>query len=118
MSAIIERAKLHFKDKLSKVGSIEVPEWGEDGKPLIVYWRAMNLKERDQIFKYLAKQSLEGFVEALILRARDEDGKRLFGNVHKTELMRHVDPEVIERIINAMNDPESLDSMLEDAEKN
>jgi len=55
-------------------------------------------------------------VQTLIIRALDEDGKRLFSNADKKDLMEKVDPDVIVNIISAMNDePETT---IEDARKN
>ncbi len=105
MSDILERAKQHFAAKLSgEMGCVEVPEWSEDpNNPLKIYWRPMSLADRNKIYKYVQEGSLESMAEMLILRARDADGNRLFRPVHKTELMRHVDPDVISRICEAMS---------------
>jgi len=106
MSNILEKAKGHFKDRLSAgMGSVEVPEWGGD----TIHFRPLNLRERDRIHKFATKDSLEALVETLIVRALDADGKPLFKNVHRTELMREVDPEVIARVCEEMNRAERLD---------
>ena len=42
--------------------------------------------------------------ESLISRACDADGKRLFKSADKVVLMNEVDPQVILKVVNAMND--------------
>jgi hypothetical protein len=50
----------------------------------------------------------------LIVRARDVDGRRVFSKAERIELLNNYDPEVIAKIVSAMNDtPQSV----EDAEK-
>jgi len=105
MSAILEKAKSHFKELLSAgLAEIHVPEWD-----FTIYCRPLNLRERDRIHKFAAKDSLEALVETLIVRSLDGDGKPLFKSVHRTELMREVDPEVIARVCEEMNRAERLD---------
>ncbi|MFQ5510130.1 MAG: hypothetical protein ACE5FN_12480 [Leptospirillia bacterium] len=105
MSEILEKAKGHFKERLSAgLGAIEVPEWGTT-----IHFRPLNLRERDRIHRFAAKDSLEALVETLIVRALDADGKPIFKSVHRTELMREVDPEVIARVCEEMNRAERLD---------
>ena len=43
MSSPIERAKAHFKAQ--SVKTIEVPEWGEADKPLVIYVTPITLAE-------------------------------------------------------------------------
>ncbi len=116
MSDILERAKAHFKTRReTDMDYIDVPEWGEGDKPLRIFWRPMNLAENNQIFKYAKNGDLEAMAQTLIVRALDEDGNRLFRPVHKTELMKHVDAKIIERIVLAMGGD---DDDVEEAEKN
>jgi len=105
MSNILENMKGHFKELLSAgLRSIHVPEWD-----FTIYFRPLNLRERDRIHKFAIKDSLEALVETLIVRALDADGKPLFKSVHRTELMREVDPEIIARVCEEMNRTERLD---------
>lgn len=115
MSAALENAKAHFKELLENAWrTLEVPEWGEPGKPLVIHFRPMNLRQQDAIYKHVKEGSLESLVETLIQRAKDGEGKPLFRSVDRRELMNLVDPAVIERIVSAMAD----DLSVEDAEKN
>lgn len=103
MSAIIERAKAHFQAKLAgEMSFIDVPEWGENDQPLRVYWKPISMAARNKIFKFWNDGSLEALVETLIQRARNEDESKMFVQANRTELMRSVDPDVISRVVNAM----------------
>jgi len=120
MSAILERATEHFLNRVS--GDMEyvlVPEWGEDDKnPLKIYYKPMNLIDQNKIYKYVTEGSLESLVETLIVRARNEGGKKMFKPVERSVLMMKVDPKVITRICNEMSGDDDNDISSDDAEKN
>lgn len=101
MSALIDRMKAHFTDL--GVQSVEVPEWGEDGKPLVIYFSPMTLAEKQRLVNVGER---EGYVarlaDALIMKAMDADGKKLFTVEHKVMLRNHVDPEVLARVVARM----------------
>jgi len=97
---IIEKAKSHFKNQ--NVNVIEVPEWGEDGKPFLIYSTPFTLAEKDKIFKGAQESSLKALVDCLILKAKDEKGDQIFTLEHKRDLLNSVDPNVIVRITNQM----------------
>jgi len=116
MSAILDRAKAHFEARLSGEPSrIEVPEWGENGQPLVIYYKPMTLKAKSALSVF-ADNPFEYAVESLIRRALDADGKPIFRPVEKVEIMRHVDPDVVERIVISMVGDDKED--LEGIEKN
>ena len=118
MSAILESAKSHFSQKLSGgLSSLEVPEWEVDGKPSVIWFKpSLNFSQQEKILSLSDQgKKAEAIVEALIQRALDEDGNRIFKSVHRTELMKHTDPEVISRIVAEMS---GNDDDLEDASKN
>lgn len=106
MSDVLEKAKQHFRSQIAnKQDSFYVPEWDTT-----IYYKPMNARQQDAIFK-LANEGkiIEAMVENMILRALDEDGKPLFKPVHKVELMRHTDPDVITRIASQMGTIEEPD---------
>ncbi len=109
---ILAKAKTHWRDKLvAPMESVVVPEWDTT-----IFFKPTTLAQRNTIFRYVNDGSLESLVQTLIIRALDEDGKRLFSNADKKDLMEKVDPDVIVNIISAMNDePETT---IEDARKN
>lgn len=111
MSEILERAKAHFRDKVGEtLNSVEVPEWGTT-----IYFKPASLEQQNKIYKYIREGSLESLVETIIVRALNEGGKRLFTPANRLEFMKHVDPEVISRICEAMGGDDADE---EEAEKN
>jgi hypothetical protein len=97
----IDRAKAHFTDL--GVQRQEVPEWGEEGKPLVVYWRPMNLAQKQKI-QHIGER--EGWIarlaDALIMLATDADGKKLYTIEDKHALRHNVDPDVLARVVTRM----------------
>ncbi|HIE84797.1 MAG TPA: hypothetical protein EYQ00_13565 [Dehalococcoidia bacterium] len=106
--SVLAKATTHFREQLqNKSESISVPEWGET-----IHYRPMNGRQRDAIIKHVNDGHLmEAYVESILLRARDEDGKLMFKPVHKRELMTKVDPDIIQRVATEMN---TLDALLDD----
>jgi len=107
---IIEKAKSHFKNK--NVNVIEVPEWGEEGKPFLIYSTPFTLAEKDKIFKGSQESSLKVLVDCLILKSKDEKGDSLFTLEHKRDLLNSVDPDVIVRIANEMISTATVDETI------
>lgn len=115
MSDILDRAKAHYRDKLSgAMAYVEVPEWGDGNEPLKIYYKPMTLKQQDEIFKHVRAESLKSLAQTMITRSLNEDGTKMFRSVDMTELMRSVDASIIERICIEMADREDG----EDAVKN
>lgn len=115
MSKILEKATAHFRNQISgEMRSIQVPEW--DCK--IWYKSVTTLREEGKVLE-LSQQgkSVEALVESLIIRARNEDGSKMFTMPDKMTLMNEVDPKIIIRIVGEMNNvSEDLD--MEKIEKN
>tara|TARA_Y100001938_G_scaffold149909_1_gene238620 strand:- start:2769 stop:3143 length:375 start_codon:yes stop_codon:yes gene_type:complete len=109
---ILAKAKTHWRDKLvAPMESVVVPEWDTT-----IFFKPTTLAQRNTIFRYVNDGSLESLVQTLIIRGLDEDGKRIFSNADKKDLMDKVDPDVIVNVVSAMNDePETT---VEDARKN
>jgi hypothetical protein len=106
--AILAKATQHFREQLqNKSDTINVSEWGET-----IHYRPMNGKQRDAIIKHVNDGHLmEAYVESIVLRARDEDGKLMFKPIHRRELMTKVDPDILQRIATEMN---TLDALLDE----
>jgi len=116
MSEILQRAKTHFRDRLSAdMEYVSCPEWGEEDKPLKIYYKPSTLEQRNRIYSYLKDGNLKFIAQTLIERALKEDESPMFRKVHMTELMKSVDPDVIQYIVAEMAAGED-DEM--DAEKN
>lgn len=93
----IDSARRHFTDFGTQ--SLEVPEWGEDGKPLVIYYSPLTLAEKQRLLELGER---EGYVarmaDVLIMKALTSDGKKMFTLDHKRALRHQVDPEVLSRI--------------------
>jgi hypothetical protein len=98
--ALLEIASAHYAGQAPK--HILVPEWGQPGKPLKVTWSPWTVAERNKVYR----RNDEGAtpdggviqVRALIVKACDEAGKRLFDEMDEHVLTYKVDSEVVGRI--------------------
>lgn len=125
---LIEAAEGSFAARLNgDMYEVKVPEWGEPAKPVengnedspgkeavpaipaTLYFKPSTLAERDVIYRAVQAGGLGSLVEIIIVRARDEDGKILFGNRHKTIFERKIDPDVINRIVKDLAGCEGLE---------
>ena len=100
--SVLERAKEHFAGLAE--GSMEIPEWGKDGKPLVVTWRRMTMQDRIELNlgQRLQQFDLEVYVDVVQRMARDAEGSPLFHKADRVELRRAVDPAVLTRLGDAM----------------
>ena len=101
MSKILEKATAHFRNQISgEMKSINVPEW----ECKIFYKSANSLKDEGKILE-LSQQgkTIEALVESLIIRARNEDGSKMFTSADKMIFMNEVDPKILIRIVGEMN---------------
>lgn len=112
----LARGRDNWQERLLGTQSMTVEEWGTDESPCEIFWKPSTLAQRDKIFKYIAENSLEGLAESIIQRCLDADGKRMFTPIHKKELMTRQDPDVLVRIVSAMNEDEG--ATIEEARKN
>ena len=103
--SVLQKAKKHFHSLNSgELNSIDVPEWETK-----VYWKmgGLNFAQQSKVIELTnAGKTAEALVEMLILRAIDADGKKMFKQVEKNEIMREVDPDIILKVVTAMNDVE------------
>ena len=92
MSAI-ENAKKHFAEQDVKV--IEVPEWGDEDKPLKIYSKPLTLSETSKLYKMSKEDDLTMMAYVLIYKALDENGDKLFDLSDKNALLNQVDREIL-----------------------
>ena len=79
MPTLLDKAKQHFNALVSSEGlhCIAVPEWGEADKPAQLYFKplaALPIKTYSRLVTLGSEQTVEAFVEMLILRALDSEG--------------------------------------------
>ena len=103
--SVLEKATEQFRNKISgELQYVLVPEWGEPDKPLKIYYKpALNFKAQNKILA-LFKQDKddEAVCQSLIIKALDEDGKHIFKQTDMPNLLREVDPEIVNRILGDM----------------
>tara|TARA_R110001606_G_scaffold149261_1_gene289209 strand:- start:200 stop:550 length:351 start_codon:yes stop_codon:yes gene_type:complete len=101
--SVLTNAKKHFHNlNNGELNSMEVPEWGTT-----VYWKTggLNFQSQSKVIELTnAGKTAEALVEMLILRAIDADGKKMFKQVEKNEIMREVDPDIILKVVTAINE--------------
>lgn len=92
MSAI-DNAKKHFAEQDVKV--IEVPEWGDENKPLKIYSKPLTLAETSKLYKMSKEDDLTMMAYVLIYKALDENGDKLFDLSDKRALLNDVDQKIL-----------------------
>jgi hypothetical protein len=109
MNKVIDKATAHFRNQISgEMKSVTVPEWG-DSK---IFWKSSTtLRDEGKILELSqAGKTVEALVESLILRARNEDGTKMFTFADKMVFLNEVDPKVLIRVVGEMNNiTEDLD---------
>lgn len=116
MSKVLDKATAHFRNRISgSMKKISVPEWECD----IYFKEAASLKEEGKILE-LSQQgkTIEALVESLVVKARNEDGSKMFAMPDKVVLMNEVDPAVLIRVVGQMNSIDVDGLGLDQAEKN
>ena len=91
--SVIDNAKKHFAEQDVKV--IEVPEWGEDDKPLRILSKPLTLAETSKLYKMSKEDDLTMMAYVLIYKALDENGDKLFDLGDKNALLNSVDREIL-----------------------
>lgn len=116
MNKVIDKATNHFRQKLSAdMLSVYVPEW--DAK--IFFKPTITLKEQSKLIELATSgKQVEALCESLIVKARNEDGTKMFGPADKVVLMNEVDPQVIIRVVGEINEINGEAADAETAEKN
>lgn len=96
-ASIIGRAVDHYKSKPLK--RIEVPEWGDDEGPLVIFAEPFTLRDQAKIATITKNQpESEVLAELLIMKCIDESGNKLFSIEDKPALRTQVDAQVVARV--------------------
>lgn len=93
----IDRAKDHFNSL--HVKRIEVPEWGDEKGPFVIYSKPFTLRDQGKL-QVASKNSNESemLADLLIMKALDEKGDALFTIEDKVALRTNVDASILARI--------------------
>jgi hypothetical protein len=115
MSKVLERATAHFRNKINgDMKSVFVPEW----ETSVYAKQSLTLKEQSKLIELATQgKTVEALVETLIVKARNEDGSKMFTMMDKQVFLNEVDPNVLIRVVSEIN---SLfdDADMEAVEKN
>lgn len=98
VNPILERARDHFASLDGQ--SIEVSEWGDDDGPLVVFFDPMTLREKSRLYRMAKNDDMALLAHAVIMKAADGSGNKLFTLEDKHALMNKVDPNILARIAN------------------
>ena len=105
--SVIDNAKKHFAEQDVKV--IEVPEWGEDDKPLRIFSKPLTLAETSKLYKMSKEDDLTMMAYVLIYKALDENGDKLFDLGDKNALLNSVDREILVGVATKIMGQESIE---------
>lgn len=99
---VIDRVRAHY-DKGTGDGRafIDVPEWGEEGEPLRIYWTPLTVREARAARR---KDGSEADFPALVAtKAQDAAGKPMFPDIEDAHILATAaDAAVVNRIAIAM----------------
>lgn len=103
---------------VSQRNRIEVPEWGNDDEPMVLFSTPLLAGEFNRLQKkhpdFLNNMSMEGLVDLILMKAQDADGEKCFDFDDKPVLMRQPVSIVSNVAAALMGEMASI----EDAEKN
>ena len=113
---VLDKATTHFRNKLNEeMKVISVPEW----EAKVYFKTTVTLKEQSKLIELASSgKQVEALVESLIVKARNEDGTKMFSPADKVVLLNEVDPTIIVRVVGEMNSLMDQDTDLETVEKN
>jgi hypothetical protein len=116
MSKVLDNATSHFRAKVSAdMKSVYVPEW----ETKVYFKSSITLREQSKLIELASQgKQVEALCESLIVKARNEDGTKMFSTVDKVTLMNEVDPNVIIRVVGEINSANDEETDLEKVEKN
>jgi len=113
---VLEKATGHFREKLTAdMKTVFVPEW----ESKIYFKTTITLKEQSKLIELATSgKQVEALVETLIVKARNEDGTKMFTPLDKQVFLNEVDPNVIIRVVAEINSVSDEDIEQEALEKN
>lgn len=118
---LVERVKAHYSGLERRF--LDVPEWGDADKPLRIWWKPMTLRDRQSIYRAGADGKVpDGAtvnLRAVVLKALDGNGERLFGDIDEDDLMGKADGDVLAvlaaNILNRGGKPQSAADRIDNA---
>ena len=96
--SVIDRATAHYAKQERLI--IAVPEWGDGDVSLEIHVFPMTMAEVNMMQKIASKKAsnIEQAANIIVVKAKDEDGKRLFTVTDRDKLMQQADYRVVSHI--------------------
>jgi hypothetical protein len=97
----LEKISQHYQKAIAgDMEKIEVPEWDME----IYCRRTYPFKDEAKVIELQSQgKTVEALVESLIVKALDKDGKKIFRETDRINLMNEADPAVIIKIAGQIN---------------
>ena len=106
---LLDNAISHFGESAdTTLHKIDVSEW--DGEIWFKVVSSMNGVQYQKFLQAAQKADFEALVDILILRARQQDGLKLFTTADKKKLMGQVSPDVVTSIVNSMSSVDNAEA--------
>ena len=101
MSKTLEKIASHYQKAIAgDLEKITVKEWDMD----IYCKKTYAFKDEAKVIELQQQgQTVEALVESLIVKALDKDGKKLFHDADRINLMNEADPSVIIKVAGQIN---------------
>ena len=113
ISAALERALAHHNEL--PVRSVEIPEWGRDGEPFVVYWRPWTAYEKRRIYGAVGmRDEYDIACRVIEQKALDAEGKRLFQEGEGKDLVRGAHDKVVAFLAQVIVNDRDADGDAED----
>jgi len=106
---ILENAKKQFDSQNQQ--SIEVPEWGDDNGPAIIYWDRVTLADRNVSIEKAGGANLIFYAHLIVRKAKDKNNNLLFKPANAVDFIYDIDPEITLRIGQTMLGTANVDNM-------
>ena len=111
---LMGKIRNHYAETVSgSMKEIEVPEWDTT----FYYKKGTNFQQEAKVMELQnSGKTAEALVQVMVNRLLDSDGKRVFNEHNKGELMKAADPKLLLQIVSQINDDDEPVSV-EKAEK-
>jgi len=100
---ILTNAKKHFDEISGVLSKIEVPEWGDDSGPAVIYSKPINMTQKSEMYGLQEQNKFDEYMFLQLFHmARNKDGIRLFRREDRDDFMKRVDPDVMSSVVNKL----------------
>lgn len=102
--SIIDKVTKHFNESIdNNLKKYHVSEWDLD----VYYYPTYSFKDEAKVMQaQSAGKTVDALIETIIIKARDDSGKRLFKDADRSALMNEADPHIVIKLAGAINNGE------------